>query len=142
MNTSKHTVTLTVMSLLSIVLSLIHVTDDVVRGFDRFPNLLGMLIWVVWLYGTLVLAERRSGHVIMLLGAVLAAGIPVLHTRGTAVGAIAKSSGAFLFLGTLLALGVTGIFSLVLSAHGLWLLRKGADGKMTAVAHENPDRRR
>jgi len=27
-----------------------------------------VLILVVWLYGTLVLAERRSGHVILLLG--------------------------------------------------------------------------
>ena len=120
---------LTVMSLLSIVLSLIHVTDDVVRGKDRFPNLLGMLIWVVWLYGTLVLRERLLGKIIMLLGAILSAGIPILHLPGTA--AAAKTSGAFLFLGTLLALGISGLFSIVLAVQGLI---------MTAAAHENPDR--
>ena len=139
MNITKHNVTLTVTSLLSIVLFWIHVTDDVVRGFDRFPNPLGMLIWVVWLYGTLMLAERRSGQVIMLLGGLLAAAVPVLHMRGT--GAVAKSDGAFLFLGTLLALGVTGMFSIILSARGLWLLIRKPDGRMIAIENESPDRR-
>ena len=134
----KHNVLLRVTSLLSIVLFTIHVTDDVVRGTDRFPNLIGMLIWVVWLYGTLLLAERRSGQVIMLLGGLLAAAVPVLHMKGTV--AVAKSSGAFLFVGTLLALGVNGMFSVILAARELWLTIKG--GTMTAVEHENPDRRR
>ena len=140
MNFRKNNVTLIVMSLLLIVLSLIHVTDDVVRGKDRFPNLLGMLIWVVWLCGTLLLAERRVGQVIMLLGGLLATAMPVLHMKGTA--AVAKTSGAFLFLGTLFALGVIGMFSVILSARGLWLLRKGADGRMIAAENESPDRRR
>ena len=71
-----------------------------------------MLILVVWLHGTLVLAERRSGCVIILLGSLLGSGMPVIHTTGTG---IAKSSGAF-SVWTLLALGVTAIFSLILSA--------------------------
>lgn len=142
MNIRNHNLTLIVMSLLSVVLSLIHVTDDVVRGMDRFPNPLGMLIWVVWLYGTLVLGERRSGLVIMLLGGLLAAGMPVLHMRGARFAAIAGSSGGFRFLGTLLALGVNGMFSLVLSVRELWLRRKGAGGKMTAAENESPDPRR
>ena len=33
-------------------------------------------------YGTLVLAERRSGHVIMLLVGLFAAAMPVIHMRG------------------------------------------------------------
>src|SRR2546421_816924 len=36
---------------------------------------ISVLILVVLLYGTLVLAERRSGHVIMLLGALAALGM-------------------------------------------------------------------
>jgi hypothetical protein len=67
-----------------------------------------------------VLAERRSGHVIMLLGSLLAVAVPVLHMRGVGVGgAFAKSSGAFLFIWTLFALGVTGTFCVILSASGL-----------------------
>src|SRR5437667_71069 len=37
-------------------------------------------------------------------------------------GEIAKASGAFFFVWTLLALGVTAIFSLILSVRGLWSL--------------------
>src|SRR5580704_982867 len=46
----------------------------------------------VFLYGTLVLPERRSGHVIMLLG-LFAAAMPVMHMRGAHYGEIAKSPG-------------------------------------------------
>jgi hypothetical protein len=39
-------------------------------------NLIGVLILVVWLYGTLVLVERRSEYVILLLGLLLGSGVP------------------------------------------------------------------
>ena len=122
----KHNVMLTVTSILSILLFSIHVTDDIVRGMGGggLENLIGVLILVVWLYGTLVLAERRSGRVIVLLGSLLAAAVPVLHMRGAGVGGeFAKSSGAFLFIWTLYALGVTGTFSFILSVRGLLSLR-------------------
>jgi hypothetical protein len=118
----KPNVMLTVTSLLSIVLFSIHVADDIVRGIEpgTIANLPAVPILVVWLYGTLVLAERRLGQVIILLGALLAAVVPVLHLRGAGVGgAFAKSSGAFLFIWTLFALGVTGTFTVILLAHGL-----------------------
>ena len=38
---------------------------------------------------------------------------------------IANSSGGFFFVWTLIALGVTGLFSVILSARGLWSLRRG-----------------
>src|SRR4029079_9858561 len=100
----------------------------IVRGMEPggLSNLVGgVLILVVWLYGTLALAERRSGYVILLLGSLLGAGIPVIHMKGAGVGVIAKSSGGFFFVWTLLALGVTSVFSLILSARGLWSLRRG-----------------
>jgi hypothetical protein len=118
----KHNVMLTVTSLLSILLFSIHVADDIVRGIEpgTTANLPAVPILVVWLYGTLVLAERRLGQVIMLLGALLAAIVPVLHLRGAGVGgAFAKSSGALLFIWTLFVLGVTGTFTVILLAHGL-----------------------
>ena len=68
-----------------------------------------------------MLAEKRSGYVIILLGSLLALLVPVIHMKGAGVGgAIAKSSGAFFFIWTLLALGVTALFSVILSARGLW----------------------
>ena len=119
----KPNVMLTIASLLSILLSTFHLSDDIVRGMEKggLSNLIAVPILVVWLYGTLVLAGRRSGYVIILLGSLLASGMPVIHMTGAGVGgALAKSSGAFFFVWTLIALGVTGLFSVILSVRGLW----------------------
>ena len=121
----KHNVMLTVASLLSILFFTFHLTDDIVRGFEQggVSNLTAVPIFVVWLYGTLVLAERRSGYIIILLGSLLAAGIPVIHMKGAGVAGEIATSGAFFFVWTLIALGVTAIFSVILSARGLWSLQ-------------------
>ena len=60
----KHNVILTITSLLSMLFLTFHLTDDIVRGMEAggLSTLLGVLILVVWLYGTLVLAERRPGE--------------------------------------------------------------------------------
>jgi len=124
----KHNVMLTITSLLSILFMTFHLTDDIVRGMEKggLSNLVAVPIFVVWLYGTLVLAERRSGYIIILLGSLLGSGVPVIHMMGAGVGgAIARSSGAFFFIWTLLALGVTALFSVILSVCGLWSLRRG-----------------
>ena len=124
----KRNASLTIASLLSIVLFLFHLTDDIIHGIEPggLANLAGgVLIAVVWLYATLMLPERRSGQVIMLFGGLFAAAIPVLHMRGAGVGGeFAKTSGAFFFVWTLLALGVAGLFSCVLAANALWTLRR------------------
>lgn len=132
----KHDGLLTVTSLLSILLASIHVSDDIVRGYEKwgFEKLSFVLILVVWLSGTLLLAERRSGYVIMILGGLLAAVMPAAHMRGT--GAFVKSSGAFFFIWTLFALGAAGALSVILAARGL---RRGKI--MAAVENESPDRR-
>ena len=97
-------------------------------GVGGLGSLVAVLIAIVWLYGTLVLAERRSGYVIILVGSLLGSFIAVAHMMGLAgdavVGEIAKSSGAF-FVWVVIALGVTAIFSLILSARGLWSLQRG-----------------
>ena len=106
-----------------------HLSDDIVRGFEPggFKNVSGILTLAVWLYGTLALAGRRSGYILMLLGALLGSVVPLAHMMGAGlVGArIANSGGIFFWVWTLIALGVTATFSLVLSAHGLWSLRRG-----------------
>jgi hypothetical protein len=124
----SHNVLLTTSSLLSVLLFVFHLTDDIVRGIEKggMSNLTAIPIFVVWLYGTLVLAGRRSGYVIMILGSILSLGALVLHTEGNGIlgGRIANTSGVFFWTWTLLMLGVTGLFSLVLSGQGLWRLRR------------------
>jgi hypothetical protein len=116
---------LTIMSLLSIVLTTFHITDDYVRGLSRPgpDNLIAIAIFAVWLFGTLVLSERRSGYIIMLLGGVLAAAMPVLHMRGARYAEIVKSSGGFFFVWTLLVVGATGTLAAILAARALWSQR-------------------
>jgi hypothetical protein len=125
----KHNVTLTITSLLSILLFASHWVDEIARGMESggVSGLGGVLILVVWLCGTLVLADRRSGRVIMLLGSLLALGVLVLHMSGAGLvgGRIANSSGIFFWVWTLIALGVTGALSAILSVLGLWSLRRG-----------------
>jgi hypothetical protein len=125
----KQNVMLTTTSLLSILFFTLHLADDIVRGFEpgTLSNLPAVPIFVLWLYGTLVLAGRRSGYVITLLGGLFALVVPLAHMRGKGVGvtsSLANSSGHFFFVWTLIAIGVTGLFAAILSVHGLWSLRK------------------
>jgi hypothetical protein len=129
----KHNLMLTITSLLTILLMTLHLTSDTIHAKVGTPEaggstLVAVPILVIWLYGTLVLAERRSGYIIMLVGSLLGLGMPVVHVMGAGGvfrGEIAKSSPAFLFVWTLHALGVTGMFSLILSVRGLWSLQRG-----------------
>jgi hypothetical protein len=118
---------LTITSLLSILLMSLHITDDIVRGISpAAPDNVGaVVIFVVWLIGTLALPERRLGYVITFLGGLFAAAMPVLHMTGARYGAIAKSSGGFFFVWTLIVVGATGTFAMILSARALWVLRPG-----------------
>ncbi|HEY9286002.1 MAG TPA: hypothetical protein VIP46_21305 [Pyrinomonadaceae bacterium] len=127
----KRNVMLTIASLLSILFASFHHADDVVRGMapGNFSNLIPVFFLLVWLYGTLVLAGRRAGYVIILVASLLASGLPVIHMRGSGlVGGKINAGGdfgEFFFVWTLVAAGVTALFSVILSAHGLWSLRRG-----------------
>ena len=121
----KQNGSLTVASLLSILFTTFHTADDIVRGMEpgTLSDLILLPILVVWLYGTLPLAGKRSGYVIILLGSLLGLLVPIIHMKGKGVGVasgIANSSGAFFFIWILLALGVTSLFSIILSVRGLW----------------------
>src|SRR5215472_16910993 len=80
----KQTAMLTTASLLNILLMKFHLTDDILfeMASPRFANLFAVLVFVIWLYGTLVLAERRAGYIIMLLGSLLGLVVPVVHMKG------------------------------------------------------------
>jgi hypothetical protein len=115
----KQNVPLTVASLLSIVLFTVHLAHDFIFGLDsmsRAETFTFLLIMLVSSYGTVELAGRRLGYIITLLLGILAAGMPVLHTAGGP-----RSAGrGFFFVWTLLAMGASGVFSVALSARGLW----------------------
>ena len=123
----KRNLILQVTSLLSILLASFHLVDDITYGSEKGvgSNLLIVAILAFWSYGTLMLPERRSGHVIMLLGSLL--GLVVFVTHLTGAGGLAgitigKLSGPFFFVWTLLALAVVSLLSLAISALGLWKL--------------------
>jgi hypothetical protein len=119
----RQNVTLILASLLSILFMTLHTTDDIVRGMEpgTLFDLIVLPILVVQLYATLVLAGKRSGYILVLLVSLLELVVPVIHMKGSGVGgAIARSNGAFFFIWTLLALGVTALFSVILSVRGLW----------------------
>jgi len=80
----KQSVMLTITSLLSILFMTFHLTDDILFGMasPRFANLFAVLVFIIWLYGTLVLAERRAGYIIILLGSLLGLVVPVIHMKG------------------------------------------------------------
>ena len=120
---------LTIASLLSVLFMTLHLAGDIVLGMEPggLSSLIAVPILVVWLYGTLVLAGRRSGYVIILLASLLGSLVPVIHMKGKGVGVasgIANSSGGFFFVWTLIALGVTALISVILSVRGLWSLRR------------------
>lgn len=115
----------TIIALLAIVLVSLHLTDDIVYGTDKSAatSIATVGILVVWLFGTVVLAGRRSSYIIMLLGSLAGLVVFTVHVSrpgGLTAGTIAASSGLFFFVWTLLALAVTSVVSGVLAVHGLW----------------------
>jgi uncharacterized membrane protein len=113
-------------SLLSVLLLSFHLAQDALYARPGTPgagagNLTAILILAVLLSGPALLAERRSGRAIMLLVALFAMGMPVLHfTAGTNWN---KHSGALVFVWCLIALGVNGLFSVLLWASELRRMR-------------------
>jgi len=104
-------------SLLSVLLLSFHLAQDALHARSGTVeagagNLTGILILVVLLSGPTLLAERRSGRIIMLLVALFAMGMPALHfSLGHNW---SKHQAALFFVWCLLALGVNGMFSLLL----------------------------
>lgn len=125
----KPLVVLRVASLLSLNLLLLHLSDDIRHDTDGMSQgglIAVVLVLVVWLYSIVMLAERRSGHVLILAGALLAAFVPVTHLRGVVAGEIARSGGSRFVAWTLLALSVSAIFTCMVAAQGLWGMRRQA----------------
>jgi hypothetical protein len=125
----QHPVTLKITSLLSILLFSLHWADEVARGLEPgTPSAVGgLLILAVWLSAVLAFADRRWGLIVILLGSILASGVPVLHMqgRGLVLGRYGTTnvSAMFFWVWTNIALGASGLVSVVLSVRALWALR-------------------
>lgn len=113
----RQNLTLTVFAFLSLVLSLIHITQDTMfdkAGVDKIGTAIILTIMIVYLYGITELAGRRGGYVIAILGGLASAYMPFLHSMGP----IGTAKGIdFIFV--LFAMGTTGIFSAILATQGL-----------------------
>lgn len=113
---------LALMSLISLVLLSVHVADDYIQGFDKHVvnNPYGILIFVLWGCGIFLFRERVIGQVILLLGGLFAAAMPILHLNGHFPAEFARANGAFRFVWTLYAVGTTGALTVILAARELF----------------------
>jgi hypothetical protein len=107
---------LTATSLVSLVLLSVHVSDDIAHGFDSagLMNFTAIVVLAGFLYAILLHGDRLAGRIVMLLTAILAAGMPLIHLRSVRINEIAQAPGGMFFIWTLWALGVTGLLGLAL----------------------------
>jgi hypothetical protein len=125
----RHNVISAITSLLAILFTSLHHADDVVRGLapGKFSNIIPIVVLAIWLYGTiLVLSERRSGYIIVLVLSFLVLGVPVIHMTGSGFAGprIINGGRAFFFVWTLVMMGATALLSVILSGRALWNLRR------------------
>ena len=112
----KRSVVLIVASLLSLILMIVHLTQDTIyqaEGSMTYP--IPVVFLALWLYATLMASDRVWGYVMMLLGGLFSVGMIVLHARGIVV----PASGGFFFVWTQFALSTTGWLTIILAARGL-----------------------
>lgn len=121
----KRDTALTVLSVLNAFFFVLHLTGDVVFGLEAGGRdiLVGVLILAVYLYGIVGLPERLAGYIILSLGGLASALLPVLHTSRPLGERFAQLPGGFLFIWTLLTVGATGLVAFVLAAQAIWSLR-------------------
>ena len=104
-------------SILSVVLLALHISQDIVYGFARggLSQLFGVAILLVVLCGAVLLRVRRSGQVIMLLGGVIAMAMMPMHMWNGMRPEFLERSGALVFVWTLYVLGLIGGLTVILA---------------------------
>jgi hypothetical protein len=109
---------LIVASLITLLFMIVHLTQDVMHqpdGTNKIP--IPIVIFAVWLYGTLMLSDRILGYIIMLFGGLIGAAMIILHSKGIVI----SNSGGFFFVWTLFVLSTTGWFTMILAAREIWI---------------------
>src|SRR5690349_25113096 len=94
-------------SILSVVLLALHISQDIVYGFSRggLNQLAGVAILLVVLCGAVGLRQRGSGQLVMPLGGVLAMALMPLHLWQAMRPVLLDRSGAPVVAWLLYALG-------------------------------------
>jgi hypothetical protein len=109
---------LKITSLLSVVLLILHVAGDLSLGYEKGSVYPVVPIDVVFLVGATILADHISGRIIMFLGGIASALMPVFHSRLYAVAD--KGALGYWFAAIVLGMGVTGIFGALLAVLEMW----------------------
>lgn len=122
----KHNTVLMVLSLLNAFFFGLHLTGDIVFGLEKGGReiLVGVLIMAVYVYGAVGLRQRLAGYIILLLGGLASAGLPVVHTGHPLGERFAQLPGGFVFIWTLLTMGATGLVAFVLAVQAIWSHRQ------------------
>ena len=128
----KNNVLLTIFSLLTILLVILHLTTEIAFGLESggLNNIVVIVVVVAWLSGTLLVYERKWGYVVVLVLSLLGTGVPIIHMMGAGLvgGRIGHTHLAFFWVFSNFLLGVTALFSVMLSVRGLWSLRRTTPG--------------
>ena len=121
---------LTVASVLTILLTMLHLSHDVILGISPagLSNLTAVVYWILFLYGALALPGRRWGYVIILVASIPAMGVAVLHMTGRGLLGASRDGSAeeFFFVSTLFVLSGVAPLCALLAVRGLWRSRRGA----------------
>lgn len=117
---------LVLISVLSMILLTVHITDDTVRGISPAgpESMYAITIAALLLCAVLVHPERALGMICMFLVNLFAYAMPILHLRGTRINEIAASAGGFRFIWTLWALGILGFLGMILAVTEFVQLRR------------------
>ena len=118
----KANILLRITSLLSVFFMSVHITGDIIYGFEKGGalDLIILPVLAIWSYAALVLTERTWGYIIIIIWSLFGLAVPILHMTGSGLGnGIPGSLGGFLFVWTSITLGVTSLLSIILSIRGL-----------------------
>ena len=128
----KKNVLLTIFSLLTILLVILHLTTEIAFGLESggLKNIVVIVVVVAWLSGTLLVYERKWGYVVVLVLSLLGTGVPIIHMMGAGLvgGRIGHTHLGLFWVFSNFLLGVTSLFSVMLSVRGLWSLRRTTPG--------------
>src|SRR5215510_11482007 len=105
-------------SVLSVGLFILHVTGDIALGYEKRSVYPVIPIALLFLIGATILGDGVAGHIIMFLGGIASALMPVLHWKLYAVAD--KGALGYWFAAIVLSMGVTGAFGAVLAVLVMW----------------------
>src|SRR3977135_523144 len=115
---ARNTRMLKMTSLISVVLFILHVTGDISLGYEKGSVYPVIPIAPVFLTSATIIGQNLAGHVIMFLGGIASALMPVLHWKLYAVAD--KGALGYWFAAIVLSMGVTGSFGAVVAVVLMW----------------------